>query len=272
VTLRREVAARLQAAGVPSPDADAAALIAFVAGSRAFDPRLDAEQQQQLEALVVRRCAREPLQHLTGVAGFRYLDIEVGPGVFVPRPETEVLVDVALQEPFESAIDLCTGSGAIALALATEAGAKVTGVEMQEQAFAWAQRNAKGRIALLRADVCQPLDLSPVDLVVSNPPYIPQAMVPRDPEVAKHDPKLALYGGEDGMQVIRCVVARARELLKAGGRLLIEHGEHQAPDVRALLGGFEQVQTWQDLTGRDRVTGGRYVFPGRAAESLRYSN
>ncbi len=258
MTLRRQVAARLQAAGVPSPDADAAALIAFVAGSRAFEPRLNAEQQEQLETLVVRRCAREPLQHLTGVAGFRYLDIEVGPGVFVPRPETEVLVDVALQEPFETAIDLCTGSGAIALALATETRARVTGVEFDERAFAWAARNAKGRIDLLHADVCQPLELAPVDLVVSNPPYIPDAMVPRDPEVAKHDPQPALYGGEDGMRVIRCVVARARELLKPGGRLLIEHGEHQGPAVRALFSGFDDVATWPDLTGRDRVTGGRY--------------
>lgn len=262
MNLRREVAARLAAAGVPSPDADAATLIAFVAGSRAFEPQLTAPQHEQLEALVQRRCAREPLQHLTGVAGFRYLDIQVGPGVFVPRPETEVLVDVALQEPFTTAIDLCTGSGAIALALATETDAEVTGVEADPQAFRWAVRNAKGRIKLLRADVCAPLDLGPVDLVVSNPPYIPDAMVPRDPEVAKHDPMPALYGGEDGMRVIRCVVARARELLHPGGRLLIEHGESQGQQVRDLLAGFDDVRTWPDLTGRDRVTGGRLARHG----------
>lgn len=258
MTLRRAVAARLADAGVPSPDADAAALIAFVAGSRAFEPQLTSDQRQQLEALVERRCARVPLQHLTGVAGFRYLDLEVGPGVFVPRPETEVLVDIALQEPFATAIDLCTGSGAIALALATEGGAQVTGVEADPHAFEWALRNAKGRIELVHADVCAALDLAPVDLVVSNPPYIPDAMVPRDPEVALHDPQPALYGGQDGMRVIRCVVQRARELLTPGGRLLMEHGELQGAQVRALLTGFEDVRTWPDLTGRERVTGGRY--------------
>lgn len=262
MTLRREVAARLAAAGVPSPDADAATLIAFVTGSRAFEPRLTPQQESELEALVVRRCAREPLQHLTGMAGFRYLDIEVGPGVFVPRPETEVLVDIALQERFTTAIDLCTGSGAIALALATEAGADVTGVEADPRAFEWAQRNAKGRIHLVHADVCAPLQLLQVDLVVSNPPYIPNKMVPRDPEVAQHDPQPALYGGEDGMRVIRCVVQRARELLRPGGRLLIEHGESQGEQVRTLLTGFEEVTTWPDLTGRDRVTGGRWSDAG----------
>lgn len=257
MSLRRDVVARLAAAGVPSPEADADALIAHVAGGRRFEPGLTAEQRAALEVLVARRCARVPLQHLTGVAGFRYLDIEVGQGVFVPRPETEVLIDLALQEPFSSAIDLCTGSGAIALALATEAHAAVIGVEADPQAFRWAQRNARGRIRLLRADVCAPLDLPRVELVTSNPPYIPDAMVPRDPEVARHDPRPALYGGQDGMRVIRCVVQRARELLVPGGRVLIEHGELQGEQVRSLMTGFEDVRTHPDLTGRDRVSSGR---------------
>ena len=115
MSLRRRVADRLRAAGVPSPDADAQRLIEHVMGARALDPRLTPDQESALAALVERRCQREPLQHLTGSAGFRYLDVQVGPGVFVPRPETEVLVDVALQEPFGSAVDLCTGSAAIAL-------------------------------------------------------------------------------------------------------------------------------------------------------------
>ena len=259
MSLRRLVADRLRAAGVPSPDADAQRLIEHVTGARALDPRLTPEQESELAALVERRCQREPLQHLTGSAGFRYLDVQVGPGVFVPRPETEVLVDVALQEPFGSAVDLCTGSAAIALSLATETTAEVVAVEVDPQALEWARRNAAGRVDVLAADVCRD-DLGylgPVDLVVSNPPYIPEAMVPRDPEVALHDPPLALYGGADGLDVVRCVVAQARRMLRPGGRLLLEHGELQAAEIRDLLVGFDDVRTWQDLTGRDRITGGR---------------
>ena len=130
---------------------------------------------------------------------------------------------------------------------------------MDPQALEWARRNAAGRVEVLAADVCRD-DLGylgPVDLVVSNPPYIPEAMVPRDPEVALHDPPLALYGGADGLDVVRCVVAQARRMLRAGGRLLLEHGELQAAEIRDLLVGFDDVRTWQDLTGRDRITGGR---------------
>lgn len=263
MSLRREVSARLALAGVPSPQADADALIAFVVGHRTLDPRLTAEQRARLEALVLQRCDRVPLQHLTGSAGFRYLDIEVGPGVFVPRPETEVLVDIALREPFATAIDLCTGSGAIALALATETGAEVIGVEADADALRWATRNARGRIRLVQADVREPLDLPQVDLVVSNPPYIPEAMVPRDPEVARYDPRVALFGGVDGLDILRAVVRRARELLVPGGRLLLEHGELQGAAVRGLLDGFDDVRTHPDLTGRDRITQGR-VPPGSA--------
>ena len=182
MSLRRRVALRLRAAGVPSPDADAAALIEYVSGSRSPFVELAAEQEAQLEDLVAKRCRRVPLQHLTGSAGFRYLDLEVGPGVFVPRPETEVLVDIALQEPFDRAVDLCTGSAAIALSLAMETGADVVAVEVDPLALQWARRNAAGRVEVLVADVCAD-DLShlgPVDLVVSNPPYIPEAKVPLD--------------------------------------------------------------------------------------------
>ncbi len=257
MSLRRQIAGRLAAAGVPSPDADAAALIAFVVGHRGFDPRLTQAQRGQLESLVARRCERVPLQHLTGTAGFRYLDLLVGPGVFVPRPETEILVDVALREEFSSAVDLCTGSAAIALALATETTATVWAVELDPAALAWARRNVGDRVELIEADVRRPLGLPRVDLVVSNPPYIPDDMVPRDPEVALHDPHMALFGGHDGLDIVRAVVERARELLVPGGRVLIEHGELQGAQVRALLLGFEDVATYQDLTGRDRVTGGR---------------
>lgn len=257
MSLRRDIAERLRAAGIASPEADARALIAHVADDRGFEPHLTREQHARLLDLVEQRCQRVPLQHLTGVAGFRYLDLAVGPGVFVPRPETEVIVDLALREPFETAIDLCTGSGAIALALATESDAEVIGVEKDPHALAWAQRNCEDRVTLLEGDVCSPLDLPIVDLVVSNPPYIPQAMVPVDPEVALHDPGMALYGGIDGLDIVRCVVQRGRELLKPGGRLLIEHSESQGAAVRTLLAGFVEVTTHRDLTGRDRITGGR---------------
>lgn len=259
MNLRRDVARTLRDAGVPSPDADADALIALVTGRRSFDPPLSHEQRSRLDELVAARCRRVPLQHLTGTAGFRYLDVQVGPGVFVPRPETEVLVDVALREPFDSAVDLCTGSAAIALSLATETTAAVVAVEVDPGALDWARRNAAGRVEVVHADVCAD-DLShlgPVDLVVSNPPYIPDDMVPRDPEVALHDPPLALYGGADGLDVVRCVITQARRLLRPGGRLLLEHGEHQAAQIRSLLVGFDEVATWHDLTGRDRITGGR---------------
>jgi len=265
VSVRAEVVARLREAGVPSPEADADRLIEFVVGRRAIDLRLTQEQAQQLSELVATRCRRVPLQHLTGTAGFRYLDIAVGPGVFVPRPETEVLVDIALQHEFATAVDLCTGSGAIALSLATEAQARVVAVEKDPAALEWARRNVGARVELQQGDVCVDdlSDLGPVDLVVSNPPYIPEGMVPRDPEVALHDPSVALFGGPDGLDVVRCVISQARAMLAPGGRVLIEHGELQAEQIRGLLAGFESVTTWQDLTGRDRVTGGRLAIAER---------
>lgn len=258
MSLLHDVAEQLRAAGVASPQADARQLIEHVCGQRTPNPVLSIEQIEVLHALVAKRCQRVPLQHLTGSAGFRYLDLEVGPGVFVPRPETEVLVDIALQAPFATAVDLCTGSAAIALSLATEAGAEVTGVDVDPLALQWAQRNARGRVTLVHADVCGDdlADLGPVDLVVSNPPYIPDAMVPRDVEVALHDPPVALFGGHDGLDVVRCVVGQALRILRPGGRLLIEHGELQGAQIRALLSQFDDVRTWPDLTGRPRVTGG----------------
>ncbi len=259
MNLRRTVAEQLRAAGVPSPDSDARWLIEFVAESRSTTPVLTAQQQARLAELVALRCRRVPLQHLLGSAAFRHLELAVGPGVFVPRPETEILVDIALQEPFAAAVDLCTGSGAIALSLATETDAHVVGVEVDLLAIDWARRNAADRYRILAADVCADDlgHLGPVDLVVSNPPYIPDAMVPRDPEVALYDPPRALFGGTDGLDVVRCVVEQARAMLSTGGRVLIEHGEFQADEVQSLLGDFADVRTWPDLTGRPRVTGGR---------------
>lgn len=267
----------LTQARVPSPDADAELLVAHVLGlsrgqvqaAAVTGTPLDAEQRHAVLELVERRAAREPLQHLTGVAAFRSLELRVGPGVFVPRPETELVaqiaIDALLAVPTASprVVDLGTGSGAIALALATEVPhADVYGVEVSPRAFIWARENAD-RIgaANLRlvfgdlADALPQLDGS-VDVVVSNPPYIPADAIPRDPEVRLHDPELALYGGADGLDVVRAVSSTARRLLRPGGTLVLEHGEHQGADIRALLlaDGWTAPATTRDLLGRDRAT------------------
>lgn len=268
---------RLAAVGVPSPRADAELLAGHVLGlgrgevvARSLTgSRLDAAQADTLEALVVRRLAREPLQHLTGVAYFRRLTLAVGPGVFVPRPETELvaqhaidaLLEVASPEPV--AVDLGTGSGAIAISLAIEVPhARVHAVEVSPDAFVWAKLNARSAGATnltLRlgdlADALAELD-GGVDVVVSNPPYIPTGAVPRDPEVRLHDPELALYGGVDGLDLVRALSLRALALLRPGGRLIIEHAEVQGDAIRALLtaDGWRAPATHPDLLGRPRAT------------------
>lgn len=267
----------LTAARVPSPEADAELLLGHVLGlsrgqvqARAVtDARLDPEQHLEILELVERRAAREPLQHITGRAGFRSLDLAVGPGVFVPRPETEsvaqLAIDALLAVPsaVPVAVDLGTGSGAIALALATEVPhAAVVAVENSPRAFVWARQNVResgvDNVRLLFADLTDALpDLDgTVDVVVSNPPYIPAGAIPRDPEVRLHDPEAALYGGADGLDVVRAVSATARRLLRPGGALVIEHGETQGAELRALLGadGWRAPATHRDLLSRDRAT------------------
>lgn len=267
----------LTAAHVPSPDADAELLLAHVLGisrgqvqaQAVTGAPLDGEQRLAVLELVERRAAREPLQHLTGRAAFRSLDLAVGPGVFVPRPETELVaqlaIDALLAVPGGAprAADLGTGSGAIALALATEVPhAEVYAVENSPRAFIWAKENARetgaGNLRLVFADLGDALpDLDgTLDVVVSNPPYIPTGAIPRDPEVRLHDPEAALYGGVDGLDVVRAVSATARRLLHRGGVLVLEHGESQGADIRALLtaDGWSAARTTRDLTGRDRAT------------------
>ncbi len=267
----------LTAARVPSPEADAELLVAHVLGlsrgqlqaSAVVGSQPDAEQRHAVLELVERRAAREPLQHLTGRAPFRALELTVGPGVFVPRPETEyvaqVAIDALLAVPGGSprAADLGTGSGAIALALATEVPhAEVVAVENSPRAFIWARENARlvgaRNLRLVFADLRDALpDLDgTLDVVVSNPPYIPLGAIPRDPEVRLHDPEVALYGGADGLEVVRAVSATARRLLRAGGTLVLEHGETQGADIRSLLSadGWHAAATTRDLLGRDRVT------------------
>jgi release factor glutamine methyltransferase len=279
---------RLARAGVPSPRADAELLLAHVLGvprGRMFlSDEADRLVSLRFEALLVKRAARVPVQHLLGEAPFRHLVLEVGPGVFVPRPETETVAELAIRALRSDAqerlaVDLCTGSGAIALSLAIEVPHSVVhAVELEEAAYDWAARNlvaheaqlaaAGSEVVLHRGDATLahegPLAalVGRVDVVVSNPPYIPDDAVPREPEVRDYDPPRALFGGADGLDVVRGVAVAAAALLRPGGTLLIEHGDQQGeragelgvPHVLRELGGFASVVDQPDLTGRDRIT------------------
>ena len=266
--------AELRAAGIASADADAALLAGHALGL----PRGEVEAKAILGApepagyreLVARRAAREPLQYITGRAPFRQLELAVGPGVFVPRPETELLVQLALDEvrawrengvSHPRVVDLGTGSGAIALAVATEDRAtRVDAVELEESAWQWARRNLKGtRVNLLREDFARfaPPHAGQYCVVVSNPPYVPPEEVPRDPEVRDYDPPAALYGGADhSMAVPRTVMDTAVRLLRPGGMLALEHAESQVQAVADALArrGFERIALHHDLAGRPRAT------------------
>jgi release factor glutamine methyltransferase len=268
-------ASRLAEAGVESPRTDAELIAAHVHGvsrgalhtvpDAAFDPRYWDD--------VARRASREPLQHITGLAYFRYLELEVGPGVFVPRPETEVMTGWAINALGEMDIaepvvaDLGTGSGAIALAIAQEVpGAQVHAIEADPLARQWAERNiarcervaphTAGRITLHGDDFAIALtDLAgAVDLVISNPPYIPVgSWVP--PEVGEYDPATALWGGTDGLDAIRVIERTARRLLRPDGLVAVEHG---APQGASVYWVFDEEHGWggttnhTDLAGRDR--------------------
>ena len=265
-----EAAATLAAAGVASPRHDAEELAAHVLGlSRSrlvLLDRLPAEAAGRYAELVEQRAARVPLQHLTGVAGFRRLDLAVGPGVFVPRPETEVLVDwvLARLRPGDLVVDLCAGSAAIALAIADEAtGVAVHAVEREEHALAWAARNVAATglpVALHRGDVADPGVLADldgtVDLVTANPPYVPaDADVQR--EVAEHDPPAAIWGGEDGLITMRSVERAAARLLRPGGLLAVEHAAAQGEAVPVVFRAWADVQDHRDLVDRPRFTTAR---------------
>ncbi|WP_374109438.1 peptide chain release factor N(5)-glutamine methyltransferase [Actinotalea sp. K2] len=271
----REAARQLTAAGVGPARAEAEVLVAHLTGRSRGEVVADAvlgrPAPQGLAALVARRALREPLQHLTGTAPFRDIELLVGPGVFVPRPETEQVAEVAVRSARQVlaehgrvvVVDLCAGSAAIALAVEAEVpGAVVHAVELDAEAVAWARRNLDRRgsdVRLVRADARTALrDLDgTVDVVVSNPPYIPGDAVPRDPEVRDHDPQVALYGlGPDGLTVPRGVIGAAARLLRPGGVLVMEHAEVQASAVRRAVeasGVFVDVRTLPDLTGRDRM-------------------
>jgi release factor glutamine methyltransferase len=269
----RDAERLLAGAGVPSPRADAeilaAHLLGVTRGELAVAAVLGRPAPEGLAELVARRATRVPLQHLTGRASFRRLELAVGPGVFVPRPETEQVAQVAVDAAAEAVartgcalvVDLCTGSGAIALAVAREVpAARVHAVELDARAHTWAARNLDGSgVVLHRGDARTALaELDgTVDVVVSNPPYVPPGAVPVDPEVAEHDPAVALYGlGPDGLEVPRGVVRAAARLLRPGGVLVMEHAEVQDAAARALVdgtGAFEPASTRPDLTGRPRM-------------------
>ena len=272
----------LATAGVGSPEHDARALAVHVLGLRrpsdllmvdAFEP----DTRTAYDELVARRAERVPLQHLTGSVGFRYIELEVGPGVFVPRPETESVVqwavDAAKAEGWSAPVlvDLCTGSGTIAFALANEVpGAIVHGVERDPDALAWTRRNAGLRVTagdpevqlhLGSAEDALPQLDGQVDLVASNPPYVAttEGHIP-DPEVVDHDPGIALWAGADGLDVIRLVELAARRLLKPGGLLVVEHSDRQGESCPALFraAGWAEVADHRDLAGRDRFTTARW--------------
>lgn len=278
----RGAAQTLRRAGIDSGRNDAVRLAAHLLGLTPGEVErgaiLGAPAPRGLAELVRRRAAREPLQHLTGLAPFRHLELAVGPGVFVPRPETETLVQLALDHlrglPGEPrVVDLCTGSGAIALAVATEhPRARVGAVELSPAAHAFAARNVAAHAAALAARGTAPIDLrlgdataafvdwaGRVDVVATNPPYIPDDAVPRDPEVRDHDPHLALFGGgADGLDVPRRLLTRAATLLRPGGLLLMEHGEAQGDELGALLaasGAWTDIEDHADAADRPRVIG-----------------
>ena len=276
-SLRDQVVALLDRAGVPDPAVDAELLIGHVIGEGrgrvqalvAMDAAVESDIRDEVLGLADRRAAREPLQHITGRAPFRSLELAVGPGVFVPRPETEQVAQFAIDalravaSPEPVGVDLGTGSGAIALAMATEVPhARIVAVENSPEAFIWARQNIDGsgaanaRVVFVDlADALPELDGN-VDVVISNPPYIPADAIPRDPEVRLFDPERALYGGADGLDVVRAVSRTALRLLRPGGTLVIEHGELQGAEIRALLAadGWRAPATHRDFTTRDRAT------------------
>ncbi len=278
VSALREHAIRvLSASGIRNADVDAELLLGHVLGvSRGqvqamavTDAALDPEQYLATIEAVERRAAREPLQHITGRAPFRSLELAVGPGVFIPRPETESVAQLAIDallavaSPSPRGIDLGTGSGAIALAMATEVPqAEIVAVENSPRAFIWAKQNLResgaDNLRLVFADLAEAvpeLD-GTFDVVISNPPYIPDGAIPRDPEVRLFDPPPALFGGPDGLEVVRAVSRRAAALLRPGGVLILEHGELQAAAIHELLraDGWRAPATTRDLLGRDRAT------------------
>ncbi len=281
--LVREASDRLAREGVASPLIDATALVARASALETSEVRIrmargdavpDTLDSAALESALARRAAREPLQHILGAAPFRSLVLEVGVGVFVPRPETEVVAGRAIDAALALAArgmaplvaDLCSGSGAIGISIAAEvSSARVSLVELDSAAYAYLERNVsaqepqvRDRLLPTRGDARTALSFADatLDVVVANPPYIPPGATPRDPEVADHDPAVALFGlGADGLEVPRGIAAAAARLLRPGGTFVMEHGDEQGEAVRAVLaatGEWAGIETGTDHAGRDR--------------------
>ncbi len=285
-----DIELRLKNAGVPSPRVDAELLVAFSLGIErnrtGLVREIDDDQYREIEKLVEKRVRRIPLQHILGEQGFRRLVLEVGPGVFIPRPETELLVESTVRylkdkkQDRNIVIDLCAGSGAIALALATEVGnSDVYAVEKSLEAFSYLTKNVaanqdlmktvNSKFIALNASILEPITEFEklngiVDALVSNPPYIPNKMIPREPEVKNHEPEMALFGGKDGLDFVRVVIKLAQDLLKPGGFIAIEHADVQGSTVEEtgvpylLLESksFTKVEDRRDLNGLARYTVG----------------
>jgi release factor glutamine methyltransferase len=266
-----DAAAVLARAGIDSARVDAELLAAHIAGVARGgllfgDP--DEAFYDRYHVAIAARARRIPLQHITGSAAFGSVTLTVGPGVFIPRPETEAVLEWALRQdvgPTPVIVDLCTGSGALAVALAqARPAARVVAVENASAALTYARRNAAGYgVEVIEADVCAPDVLADhyghVDLVVTNPPYIPDG-AELDPEVAEHDPAAALFGGPDGMQIIRPIVALAARLLRPGGLIALEHDDDTAAATVAAFGAsgaFTEVVSRRDLAGRPRFVTAR---------------
>jgi release factor glutamine methyltransferase len=277
-SLLRSAKEKLAAADIAETDAEH--LIAYVLGISRMDIHNSVQLSATLKALgdfgviedtfaklVSRRAAHEPLQYLTGTAYFRHLEIEVGPGVFVPRPESELLVDAVLthiknlEEKVTgeiSVIDLGAGSGALSLAIATEAPrSRVIAVEKSPDAIVWLKKNVSKiseNVRVVEGDVADVLPGVKCDIVIANPPYIPDSQsLPRD--VAEHEPHVALFGGATGMELPQRFINAAARLLKSGGVLAIEHTEEQGAAIDAILSkDFIEIVLHQDLTGRPRWT------------------
>lgn len=251
---------RLVAAGVPSPNFDAAQIIAFTLGVARnrliLQDVVTPEQRVRVEQVLTKRISRVPLQHLLGVAAFRHIELQVGPGVFIPRPETELVVEAGIRELRELpaaervAVDLCAGSGAIAFSLGVEVeDAMVFAVEVDPDAVRWTRLNlvaqepaliaVRSRVDVVHDDAASVADAGhslarlagQVAVIVSNPPYIPVHMIPREPEVRDYEPKMALFAGADGLDAVRGVLRTAAILLKPGGMVVVEHADVQGADA-----------------------------------------
>ena len=272
--LLSESSGKLREAGVTSATVDAELLACFCLGiSRselqllvATNQEFPDEHMNQFQAVLARRVSREPLQHITGTAPFRHLELKVGPGVFTPRPETEQVVGYAMEKISKLhnplIVDLCSGSGAIAISLNSEVpGSNVFAVELSKDAFGYLLQNAASygltRDNLRNEDLQTSLSELDglVDLVISNPPYIPNDAVPVDLEVQLHEPSESLYGGVDGLDVVRKISVRALKLLKPGGLLVLEHADSQSSAIGKLLlaEGWLEIEARADLAGKERM-------------------